>query len=415
MTLGSQALLTKSGICGKICSIMEDKAKYSMEELARSKSELAILYEIGTAMHTTLKLDQILFIILTGVTSHEGLSFNRAMLFLVNENDNTLEGKMGIGPDTAEEAGKVWSEIEREKMTLEDLINSYDNWIKRSPSELNKIVKSIKIPLKEESGILAMAALEGMSFEVTNQETRSKVKSHILELLRAEYFVIVPLMSKDKAIGVIMADNIFTRKPISKDDIRVLTMFADQAGMAIENSRLYEKTLIMSHTDSLTNLWNHGYFHDMLTEELKKSAANKEKLSLAMLDFDNFKIYNDTLGHQVGDIALKELASILRKNIRENDYACRYGGEEFAIILPQKNTDEAFSVAERIRKEIEEYAFPQKQQLPINGLTVSIGIATFPESAKTKDELISAADAALYESKRRGKNRSWCSYPKYFV
>ena len=117
----------------------------------------------------------------------------------------------------------------------------------------------------------------------------------------------------------------------------------------------------------------------------------------------------------MGDTALRELAFILRKNTREKDYVCRYGGEEFAIILPETGKDEAFSLSERIRKEIEAHSFPKKEDLPTKSLTVSIGVASFPENAKIKDELITAADNALYEAKRKGKNRTWTSYPKYFV
>src|SRR3989338_5055186 len=212
--------------------------KNLQEMLDRIRAELSIFYEIGNAMRSTLKLEEILFIILTGVTAHEGLGFNRAMLFLVNEEDSILEGKMGIGPHSGEDAGRIWTKIETEKMTLEDLIARYRHY-KKGGSELDKIVRGIKIPLREDAGVLALSVLEGMSFEVTTEEARQKlVHDPVLQTLNTEYFVTVPLKAKDKVVAVILADNIFTKKPITKDDIRTLTMFANHIGLAHESSPL---------------------------------------------------------------------------------------------------------------------------------------------------------------------------------
>ena len=109
----------------------------------RIKRELSILYEVSNAMRTTLKLDQIFYMILTALTSHEGLGFNRAMLFLVNKRENTLEGKMGIGPHSGEEADRIWKGIEKEKLSLEDLLNSYDKFKRDPESKLNTLVKGM--------------------------------------------------------------------------------------------------------------------------------------------------------------------------------------------------------------------------------------------------------------------------------
>jgi diguanylate cyclase (GGDEF)-like protein len=126
-----------------------------------------------------------------------------------------------------------------------------------------------------------------------------------------------------------------------------------------------------------------------------------------MLDIDNFKHYNDTLGHPMGDKVLQEFGRIIKENIRKNDWACRYGGEEFAIILPNTNKEETFKFAERLRLKIEQYKFPQEEIQPQQKITASIGIATFPDDASNKDELIYKADMAMLEAKKRGKN---CTY-----
>src|SRR3990167_5377691 len=106
-------------------NLMDMDTEYIKDDLQKARRELSLLYEISNAMHTTLKLDEILYIILTAVTAHVGLGFNRAVLFLVNEKEGVLEGKMGIGPDTGEEASRIWTYIEKEKINLEDLINNY--------------------------------------------------------------------------------------------------------------------------------------------------------------------------------------------------------------------------------------------------------------------------------------------------
>lgn len=370
------------------------------------EKELMVLYEISNAMRTTLKLDQILYIILTGVTSHEGLGFNRAMLFLVNEDQNIVEGKMGIGPDTGEDAKNIWHLIETEKMTLDDLIAAYDKFKAQTDPQLNNLVRSIKVPLKEEFGILALTCLEGMPFEIKEETPKERISDESLKKLQTTEFVTVPLKVKDKVIGVILADNLYTKQPITKEDIRLLTMFANQAGLAIENSRLYEKTVFLSNTDSLTGLFNHGYFQTVLNEKIKESNRDNKDLSLIMLDIDFFKNYNDSLGHQFGDKVLSKVALIIKNSIREADIAARYGGEEFAIILPDTTKEVACGIADRIRTSIEKQGFSgTDEQVPKN-LTISAGISTFPEDAQNKEAIIKTADLALYKAKALGRNKT---------
>lgn len=368
------------------------------EALNKARSELAMLYEIGNAMHTTLNLEEILYIILTATTSHVGLSFNRAMLFLVNEKEDRLEGKMGIGPDSAEDANKIWTHIEKNKIGLEELIDMKPQLDHIKKSKLNQTVKSIKIPIKDDAGVIALTALEGMPFIINTLDAKQKIISNFSHLLDLEDFVTVPLKAKDKVIGVILADNRFDKKPITSDDIRMLTMFANQAGLAIENSRLYEQTLTLSNSDSLTGLWNHGYFQYLLGEELKKAALNKSHFTLLMIDMDNFKIFNDAYGHQSGDAIVREISKIFRDVSRKIDIIARYGGEEFAIILPDTKKEEAFILAERLRKAVE-------NSQALKQLTISIGMSSYPDNGDSKEDLIATADKALYEAKSAGKNR----------
>jgi len=377
----------------------------SKENFERSKRDMSILYEISNLMRTTLNLNQIFYIILTALTSHEGLSFNRAMLFLVNDAGDTLEGIMGIGPHSGEEADRIWRGISNQKLSMEDLINSYDRFKADPDSTLNTLVKGIKIPLDEKMGILALTILEGMPFEITTEEARKKVGPEVEDKLKTEYFVTIPLKSKDKVLGAILVDNLFTKKPITKSDIRMLTMFSNHAGLAIENSKLYEKTVMLAKVDWLTKLWNSGEFHRKLAFCLEKAKMNDSPVSLAMIDMDNFKLYNDTFGHQKGDDAIRDIAKILSDKSRKGDTVCRYGGEEFGLIMPFTDKENARLLAERLRVEIENF-FIEKQGIKTTPrMTASIGIATFPQDGDDKDTLINRADSALYEAKRIGKNK----------
>jgi len=378
------------------------------QELERTKIELGILYEISNAMRTTLRLDEILYIILTGVTAHIGLGFNRALLFLVNEKEGLVEGKMGIGPETGEEANRIWKQIEQEKMDLDDLISA--SKLSTLDSNFNRQILHLKFPLQNKNeNLLALAILEGMPLHLTPETIANYQNYPIIKFLKSEELVLIPLKAKDKINGLIVADNFITKEPITKDDIRMLAMLANQAGLAIENSQLYEKTVQMSHMDSLTDLWNHGYFQYLLQTELEKAKAMNAPLSLIMFDIDDFKIYNDTLGHQAGDRVLKELAELLKNQSRKMDHVCRYGGEEFTIILPQTDKNEAYLIAERLRMDIERHVFVDEETLPKKIFTASLGLATCPEDGETNTELIEASDKALYQAKNKGKNNTCCS------
>lgn len=379
------------------------------QELERTKTELGILYEISNAMRTTLKLDEILYIILTGVTAHTGLGFNRAMLFLVNEKEKIIEGKMAIGPETGEEANRVWKQIEMEQMNLDDLISAYKFSSAALESGFNRQVRSMKLPLiQNDGGLLSLCVLGGMPLQLTKETMQKYAHDPIVRMLSSEELVVVPLKSKDRVNGLIVADNFITREPITKDDLRMLIMLANQAGLAIENSQLYEKTAYRAHTDYLTELYNHGHFQYLLQTELEKAKATKVPMSLIMLDIDDFKIYNDILGHQAGDNTLKELAALIKNQSRKMDHVCRYGGEEFSIILPQTDKEEAFQIADRLRCDIERRVFINEEILPNKKLTVSIGLSSFPKDGLSPTDLIRASDKALYEAKKKGKNSTCC-------
>jgi diguanylate cyclase (GGDEF)-like protein/putative nucleotidyltransferase with HDIG domain len=161
----------------------------------------------------------------------------------------------------------------------------------------------------------------------------------------------------------------------------------------------------MVNIDGLTGLYNHRYFYDSLNEKIAESNHNKKPLSLLFIDIDYFKYYNDFNGHQKGDEVLKIMGEILRKFARKKDIVSRYGGEEFAIILPETTEEDAILFAEKLRFEIQEQSFHGQEYLPNENLTISLGVSVYPDKAKTEVELIKYADEALYRAKFLRKNR----------
>lgn len=195
----------------------------------------------------------------------------------------------------------------------------------------------------------------------------------------------------------------------SEAEYEVMEAFTRQAAVALENARLYEKAQTLAITDGLTSLYNSRHFYSQLAKELERSRRYEHTCSLLMLDLDNFKSFNDQYGHQAGDDVLRELADLIRRVIRQPDTPARYGGEEFAVILPNTSGGEASEVAKRLRRVVEEHRFPLQDVDRHGHITISIGVATFPTDATSREELVQAADQALLWAKRE-KNQV-CRHP----
>ncbi len=211
--------------------------------------KLSLLHETSQAMMTTIKLDDLLHIIITAVTMEGGFGFNRAMLFLANHSAHTLEGMIGIGPESAEDAWRIWNEFAQKKMGLLEWVLSPERTFTKLKSRVDEVCKSITVPLCAlEGGILARTVLEKTCFNVSDEKQDAFIWKNIYSKVGGGPFATVPIIAKGQATGVIKVDNIYNNKPISEEDIKMLTIFAGQAGMAIENSRLYH-TMERAHQE----------------------------------------------------------------------------------------------------------------------------------------------------------------------
>jgi diguanylate cyclase (GGDEF)-like protein len=215
-----------------------------------------------------------------------------------------------------------------------------------------------------------------------------------------------PFISENRFLGLLRLDspklNFY-----SQDDLRFLMTISDLGAVALENSELYQRMQELAIHDGLTTLFTKGYFLERLSEECKRSVRQNLVFSLAMLDIDYFKNYNDKFGHTAGDIVLKRLSLKLIDFLKDkNSIIGRFGGEEFSIILEGIDKEEARNIASLLRQEIEKEKIILRRQE--TNITVSIGVAAFPQDGVSEDELIRKSDEAMYRAKEKGRNQVCC-------
>jgi diguanylate cyclase (GGDEF)-like protein len=221
---------------------------------------------------------------------------------------------------------------------------------------------------------------------------------HVIRALEPE--LIIPMKSKNQLNGILILGCKIQDDHFNADEREFLRGLARFASTAVENSRLY----FMATMDRMTKLYIHHYFQEKLIEEIKLSEKTKMPLSIFISDIDHFKNFNDSYGHQQGDIVLKEVAKMMKEALRKPDIPARYGGEEFAVILPDTDIEKAIAIASRYKNNIELKEFPG-QDAPLH-VTISIGVAQYdPVRDASPANLIERADKALYSAKNSGRNR----------
>ena len=225
-------------------------------------------------------------------------------------------------------------------------------------------------------------------------------EKNVIRIFNTE--IIAPIKYLDNLIGMVIISGRSDETPYIENDTEFLQTIINNAAAIIENAKTVENIKKQSITDELTKLYNHRYFYDIVGKWI--SDKTYEKFSVAMIDIDQFKIYNDLYGHLAGDEALKKIAKILSKNAYEDDLLVRYGGEEFVISMPNIDGPIALKAIERIRRSVEE-EFLLSDDIK-EFLTVTIGVSSFPKDGKDLEEVISKADKAMYYGKQRGRNKA---------
>lgn len=226
----------------------------------------------------------------------------------------------------------------------------------------------------------------------------------LLANLECASALVVPLLVNNRVMGSMQ---LFSRAPaaFTREDAQLLWVLTLVAENLLTREYANEGLLRFAFTDYLTGLKTRGYFEQQLEMEIKRSGRKRQSFALLMIDIDHFKPLNDRYGHHVGDQVLRDVASMLMKDMREVDTVARYGGEEFVLVLPDTDAAGALLVAHRLRHAVEQARFFAGSPAAIEHLTISLGIALFDHDAQFKHDLIQAADAALYAAKSQGRNQ----------
>ncbi len=210
----------------------------------------------------------------------------------------------------------------------------------------------------------------------------------------------VPITYRNDIIGVLAVEDDTPGRDWEDEEVLMVRTVSDQLAIGISHARLFKQVQTQAMTDGLTGLYNHRHFQESLEREINRADRNGHTLSLILLDLDQLKKINDVHGHRSGDAALRHVAEIMLNSVRNVDVCARYGGEEFVVILPQCGREDALEVAERLREAIATSPLPKVGQI-----TASLGVATYPSAAKSKEDLIEMADKAMYQAKSDGRNK----------
>ncbi|MEP6635466.1 MAG: diguanylate cyclase [Acidobacteriota bacterium] len=257
-------------------------------------------------------------------------------------------------------------------------------------------------------GISGRVLQAGKPLVVNNMATAGLSPAPVERKYKTDSFISYPIGIAGRKVGVLNVADKRGGGSYDEVDLSLIDIIAPQVALALERAEWQERASafqLMSITDALTGLLNRRYLEERLNEELNRSRRYEYPMSFLMIDIDDFKRYNDLNGHQAGDLALQMTAHCLKAGLRSEDVACRYGGEEFCILLPQTPVVEAGAIAERMRQRVAGTDYPHGKGQSLGAVTISIGISTFAKHIDTSESVIAAADRALYTAKNKGKNR----------
>jgi diguanylate cyclase (GGDEF)-like protein len=342
----------------ELYTAMSNQDMYLMD-MEQTKKHLAALYRITSVAQTTVNQQAVLDKIIENITKEFG-AVNVALL--------------------------LFDEVK------EVLI------VRAHTSYFQEFGSSVQIALGE--GICGYAAQQREVIYIPNVKDDSR---YIYSGSDCVSELAIPLVIKDKLLGVLDIET--TEKREFRDmDIDMFRSIANQIAITIDHANYVSQVQVQAITDGMTGLYNYRYFRTCLLQEFKRAKRYERPLAFLMMDIDWFKMYNDHYGHQKGDVILRKIANLIHSAVRDVDIVVRYGGEEFAVILPETSIYDATVIAERIRKNVAEFPFEHYETQPLGFLSVSIGIAGFPRDATNDVELIQHADSALYAAKDANRN-----------
>jgi diguanylate cyclase (GGDEF)-like protein len=392
------------------------KAARLRREVVALRAAIGLLHRIGNLVAGALELEPACYAVLTAVTAGVGLGLNRAMLFLADPQDrHLLYGVAAVGPADREEAdggfgarqrrgragektpmvGRGWTSMEADAHGLEAV---YASGLRHRAhaGRLDRRVRQTALDGRGHTPV-ALAFKRGVTVIGEGEDDADGLFDRATSIA-------APLRDLHGVSGVLYADNRFTGRRLDAVAEQVFAMVADHAGRAISNARRFEEVSGAARTDALTGLRHHGAFMTDLGHEVTLALAQRRALGLAMIDLDGFKQVNDRLGHQAGDALLAGLAARMRGVIRGGESLYRYGGDEFAALLPGADHAAAALVGARLHAAVSDQPFAFSQQRTLR-VTCSVGVASLPEDSHSATGLVEAADKAMFHAKAGGRDR----------
>lgn len=342
---------------------MVQSLEETRKELDQRVLEVFALYNIGKAVDSDSELDHILLSLVHGIGKSEKI--DKMMIMLADSG--------GDGLYVASHTGFECCDVE-------------------------------SVRFKRGEGFYGHIALTGQGRMIVDVEGGDGIEGEGICGSEVNSIIAVPFFKGEEVFGLICA---YRNRPGQFDmsDQKLFEGMAEHLSTVLNNVKLMEETKDRATHDYLTGLYNRSYFSDAVDKELEKALRYGRQLSIFMIDIDNFKHYNDSHGHPEGDKLLIELCTLMKQTLRSIDISCRYGGEEFVVILPETPKDGAVVIAERLVSAISNHPFSYRELQPLGYVSVSVGLATFPEDGDNYEELVHRADEALYKAKRDGKNR----------
>jgi len=333
--------------------------EYLQEQLRKREQELALVNRLAGVITSSLNIQEVYDVFIAELREVVGVDFATIVL---------IEGDELYFSVLSTEVGSAWQT--GEKLSLE---GTATKWV-----------------AERKKALVEPDLAQSRRFRTGEEYTKRGIRS----------IVYLPLLVKGEATGCLI---IASRRPkaYSPGQVRLLERLASQIAAPVENSRLYAKAEQRARIDELTGLFNRRHFDERIKQEIDRHSRYSGMLSLILIDLDFFKDFNDKKGHLAGDKMLAKVGRLMKMSVRNVDMAFRYGGDEFAVLLPQATTDDAFVVAERIRGRVASEVGSKQ-----TGITVSLGLASWPSDGVTPDEMFNAADRALYYAKRTGGNRT---------
>ncbi|MDF1562269.1 MAG: sensor domain-containing diguanylate cyclase [Deltaproteobacteria bacterium] len=334
------------------------------EDPARLLAELAAVQEIGKVLTSTLEVQEVLRRIMGQVSE---LLCPRRWSMLLTEEDGSLSFEVAVGEGSDRLQGT-----------------------RIGPGE----------------GIAGWVASKGEPVLLDDARADERWSDRFDEAtgFATERVLAVPMVARERILGVIELVGGPSDDPFTENDLRLLSSLADYAAIGLMNARNYDRVQALTIRDDHTGLFNARFLFRTLRLEVERARRYLHPVSLIFLDLDRFKEVNDTHGHLSGSALLKEVGQVIEEASRATDTVCRYGGDEFAVVLPETGRDGARNSAERILSAMREHVFLKERGMAVH-LSASFGCATFPDDAKSSEGLLSAADHAMYAAKEAGRDR----------